>query len=180
YSWLNVSSDMDNLFTFFSYLSYSLQKIQKDFGRNTLQIIESVRLKEPPGNIPEDCETILGTLINEFCANFKNETVIVIDDLHNIDFEKNEEWIKESFRFLFENIPDNLHIVIISREYPVFSMARLSAKRKMYEMRTEELGFSENEAAELLEKIYAYKYNSESLAFLTENFGGWITGIHLI
>ena len=61
----------------------SLQKIQKDFGRNTLQIIESVRLKEPPGNIPEDCETILGTLINEFCANFKNETVIVIDDLHN-------------------------------------------------------------------------------------------------
>src|SRR5205085_8856279 len=72
------------------------------------------------------------------------------------------------------------HIVIISREYPVFSMARLSAKRKMYEMRTDELGFSENEAAELLEKIYAYKYNSESLAFLTENFGGWITGIHLI
>lgn len=180
FSWLNCAVDMDNFFTFMSYLVYSIQKLDSNFGKNTLQIIESLKLKERKGNIKEDCVLLTGTMVNEFSEIFKNDITIVIDDLHNIDSDKNKEWLKEIFSFLFENIPDNIHVIIISREIQLFSIAKLAAKRKMYEILLGTLSFTEDEVRELLNEIYSISSRPEYLTYLMKNFNGWITGLHLV
>ena len=182
-AWLSVAVDMSDFYSFMEFLTYSLKCICDKFGTNTLNIIESVRQNtEPSGNISEVIVTVAGTFINEIHNTFKTDIYLVVDDLHNIDNEQNETWLNETFNFLLENIPANLHLIILTRQQPSFNLSRLSAKRKIFEIKEKALNFNEIEIEELLENIYAFEYSSKGLKILRDYrfINGWITGIHLI
>ncbi|MGH2575714.1 MAG: BTAD domain-containing putative transcriptional regulator, partial [Ignavibacteria bacterium] len=160
------------------YMTHALKKINNNFGGTTLQFIESAKQEETRfqglGNVIRE---IVGTFINDFYNNFKKDVFLVIDDLHNI---KNTEWLKLTFNKLIDNFPENLHLLITSRELPDFNLTKLSAKRNIFQIQSYDLNFTHEEIADLLENIYTIAYNADDVYYLEDKLGGWITGIHLV
>jgi ATP/maltotriose-dependent transcriptional regulator MalT len=177
YAWLNASSDIDHIYTFFNYLVHSLKQIDPQFGENTLQIVESRRQRyQLSRNTKAVVDDFVSIFTNEFNKIFKNDVILVIDDFQHIEESK---WIKETFNKLFAEMPKKLHLIIISRQIPDFDFIPLIAKCNMLKIGMEELIFRFDEIIDLLENIYSIEYSENGVKLLENNLGGWITGIHL-
>lgn len=177
-AWYQATEDISNFYTFVSYLVYSLKALKAEFGNSVLEVIES---SKESMNISKDLKTIvstvMGTFVNEFVQSFDEETILVIDDLHNLG---KPDWLNSAFESLLENFPENLRMIITTRQHPEFDVSRFRAKRKLLELDKEDLIFNNEEIIQVLEKIYSLKYSSDELNLLEDKLKGWITGIHLI
>ncbi|MGH2574794.1 MAG: hypothetical protein ACRDFC_03735, partial [Ignavibacteria bacterium] len=182
FAWLTASSDIDNFYSFFTHTIYSLKLIESRFGTNTLQLIDS--FKETPQSYAsaakdkDKIQAIAGTFINEFCSCFGDEIIFVIDDLHNI--VSANKWLNETFFYLLEYIPSNLHLIILTRDMPKFNLAKIQARRNLLRLGIIDMNFNEDEIHQLLSKIYSLSPSKSDIKILIDYLGGWITGIHLL
>jgi len=178
YAWLQVSHDIKNFFTFTNYLISALQNKEPKFGKSTLHLINSINeRRQGLKNITEIIPEVIGTFLNEFYLYFKDNIVLVIDDLNNLE---NSEWLKLTLNQLTENTPTNLHLMLISREIPDFNLSRIASQRNLFEIKSSDLHFNEKEISQLLEEIYNYEYEKDTVKQLENKLDGWITGIHLL
>ena len=177
-SWLQVRPDIDNFYTFISYLTYSIRQLNPEFGKGTLAVIDDYREKfQLSKHLKRIVNDIISTFLNEFCKCFEEDVVVVIDDLGMIE---DSTWLSQAFNVIFENIPSNMHIIITSRDVPDFSQSILTAKRNILKIETKDLTFSATEVEQLLKNTYGIKCSEEEIKILKNNLSGWITGIHLI
>lgn len=179
FAWFSVSSDISSFFTFLTYLVKAIKNLNESFGLDSLRFIESVRENTGIKISKEIINDSLATLLNEFTNNFKDEIYIVIDDLHNLRIDSSGDWFKDTFDYIFDNLPQNLHFIITTREIPGFNLAKLSAKRRVIIIETKDLMFTDSEVKELLEEFYDIK-SSEDFTEIQNHTHGWVTGIHLI
>lgn len=178
FSWLHVHSDMDNFYSFITYLTHSVQKLDQAFGKSTIALIEDYRERfNPIKNIERVVNDIITVFLNEFITSFKDDITVVIDDLGNIG---NSEWQTKCFNMILENIPSNMHLIITSRQIPVFNLSVLKAKRSMLSLSSADLAFDFDETEELLKANYDISSSEKEIKNLKDNLGGWITGIHLV
>lgn len=180
-AWYCVTPDIVSFYSFFTYIIHSLKRLSKDFGENSLHLIDAIR-KDTAAlrNYKTAVNDITATFLNEFCSCFKDNVMLVLDDLHNIDSMEHGEWLNYLFDKLFDDLPQNLQIVVTTRETPEFNLSRLKAKRRVFQLRTPELVFNRDEITELLERVYKIDYSHDDIEILQSNISGWITGIHLI
>ena len=75
-----------------------------------------------------------------------HQIVLVLDDYQFVTGEDSHE----SLAYFVKHLPENVHLVISSRSDPPLPLGRLRARGEMNEIRTEQLAFSEEEAACLL------------------------------
>jgi len=76
------------------------------------------------------------TFLGELLA-VGREIVLILDDYHVIE----DQSIEESMLFLLEHVPDQLHLVLISRTEPALPLARLRVRSQLLELRADELHF---------------------------------------
>src|SRR5215210_4009640 len=119
-------------------------------------------------------ETTLSTLINEI-AESSHRIVLVLDDYQFVT----EEDVHETVAFFMEHLPENVHLVISSRSDPPLPLGRLRARGEMNEIRTDQLAFSEEEAACLLNERMGLNIGPDNLSVLLERTEGWPAGIYL-
>src|SRR3712207_5659716 len=122
-----------------------------------MHVVEAVRQIEPEGDFGADAllglssvgqplsEITLPKLINDF-AELSHQLVIVFDDYQCVT----GDCCHESVAYVLEHLPENVHLVIASRSDPRLPLGRLRARGEINEIRTEQLGFSREEAACLL------------------------------
>lgn len=179
HTWLNATCEFGHIYTFFKYLIISLQSINCKFGVNTIQLIDSrrERFQLNGDKIKPVVSEIIKTFVTEFREVFKEDIIVVIDDLHNID---DSRWVNEAFNSLFDNMPSNLHMILVTRQIPNFNFLPLIEKQKMLKIGMEDLIFRFDEITELLKDVYSIDYSEDGIKLLENNMGGWITGIHLI
>ena len=178
FGWLNVTSEIDHMFTFFRYMVYSLRRINSGFGTSTIDMVESYNQRYRDSNNPKIAiNDIISTFVKEFDEFFKEDIILVLDDLQYIDDSK---WFKETFNTLLDIIPKNLHLILITRQLPNFNIIPLVESGNMLKVGMEDLIFRFDEIIELLKEIYSIDYTDDSVKLLENNLGGWITGIHLI
>ncbi len=118
--------------------------------------------------------TALSTLINEL-AELPYRTVLVLDDYQFIT----ELATHESVAFFVEHLPENVHLVISSRTDPPLPLGRLRAMGEMNEIRTEQLAFSGEDTACLLNEKMGLDIGPEDLQILLDRTEGWPAGIYL-
>lgn len=178
YAWLYLNNDIDNPGLFLIYFINSLKVLNPEFGENSLELINSFTSN---GQFSQDgtnsIKISVGSIINEFVSAFKDDTYIVIDDLHNL---AGNEWLNIFFETLNENMPDNLHIIITSRNVPEFNTAKLTAKRKLAKIQSNDLNFTADETESLIKDIYSISCKKEDIKTLLGKIEGWITGLHLV
>jgi LuxR family maltose regulon positive regulatory protein len=119
-------------------------------------------------------ETTLPMFINEL-AELPQRVVLVLDDYQFIS----EAGCHESVAFFVEHLPENVHLILSSRSDPQLPLGRLRARGELNEIRTEQLAFSEEEAATLLDEKMGLDIDRDDLLLLMNSTEGWPAAIYL-
>jgi LuxR family transcriptional regulator, maltose regulon positive regulatory protein len=119
-------------------------------------------------------ETTLPMLLNQL-TRLPHRVVLVLDDYQCIKESK----CHETVAFFIEHLPDTIHLVLSTRTDPPLPVGRLRARGEMIELRTEQLAFSEEETASLVNDRLRLNISRADLSVLLERTEGWPAGIYL-
>jgi LuxR family transcriptional regulator, maltose regulon positive regulatory protein len=152
------------------------------FWRHVVGALDGVRpgisaragaLLGPPA--PASYEGLVTALINEMAQAGDGDVSLVLDDYHLIDAQP----VHTSLTFLVEHLPPALHLVLASRADPPLPLARLRASGQLAELRTDDLRFSEQEAADLLREATGADLPGAAVTALAVRTEGWVAGLQL-
>ncbi len=167
--WLSLDENDNDQARFFTYLIAALNKaeaIETLIGIGALDILKSPR---SPSYVD-----ILIALINEVAA-LSGKIILVLDDYHLIE----SSFIDKSLTFLLENQPQNLHLIIATREDPKLPLAQLRARGQLTELRAADLRFTSSEAVEFLKDGMGLSLSAKDIDALESRTEGWIVGLQL-
>ncbi|MBT2762514.1 LuxR C-terminal-related transcriptional regulator [Paenibacillus sp. ISL-20] len=133
----------------------------------------------------EEVKTVLPLLHTEgyeqgliVCLNtlgrLDQELILVVDDFHVIQ----NEILLASFAYFVDHLPKGIHVCLISRTEPAFSVARMEARQFASRLHTEDMRFTEKEGAQFFERT-DLPLNAELSSVLVRKTEGWITGLKL-
>jgi LuxR family transcriptional regulator, maltose regulon positive regulatory protein len=173
-----------------SFAWVSLDEQDNDPARLWRHIVEALRRGTPQGAPREDfgagflvgmnaagqrlSEITLPMLMNEL-AEWPQRVVVVLDDYQFVI----EDDALASVAFFIEHLPNNVHLVLSSRSDPQLPLGRLRARGEITEIRTEQLAFSEEEAASLLNEKMGLDIDPDDLLLLMNSTEGWPAGLYL-
>jgi LuxR family maltose regulon positive regulatory protein len=165
-AWLSLDQGDNDPARFWTYLISACQRGIQGVGEEALASLEASQA------LPQ--ETIATLLINDL-AGQDRRLVLVLDDYHAIQ----DESIHAAFSFLLDHLPDNLHLVLSTRLDPPWPLARYRARGRLVEIRSQDLRFSYDEAAEFLNRIMGLNLSAENVAALEKRTEGWVSGLQL-
>ncbi len=177
YAWLNISENIDHVYSLFYTIIYSLKKLNSLFGVDTINLLNSHLEKNKfNSNVKEAINDIAVTLSKE-CKNcFDKKTAIVFDDYHHIEGVEWKDYLIDS---LIKNMPDTMQLVMTSRQLPELDFMHYVINEMMLKIEMEDLVFNNTESHELLRSKYKVN-NPEKVNEIIGKLGGWITGLHMI
>ena len=165
-AWLSLDEGDNDLVRFLTYSIAALQTIDPNIAKGELTALQS---PQPPST-----ESLLISLINEI-ATLSNRMILVLDDYHLIE----DQTIHNGLTFLLENLPPQIHLVILTREDPHLPIARLRSKDYLTEIRAADLRFTSSEATEFLSQVMGLDLSPEDFVALDTRTEGWIAGLQL-
>lgn len=168
--WYQLEETDRDLHEFISYLLAGIRMRQNDFGEETLGRLKAAE------DMANEGETVIFTFISEIDALIKDDLLIVLDDFQNV----NESLpITSSLDLMMRHMPQNVHIVILTRARPNLDLPVLAARRELVEIKEEDLRFTPHETAELFTRIFGLSINREEAEKICDYTEGWITGLVL-
>ena len=165
-AWLAID-ETDNDFIFF--LRHFIAALRKIFPES---LPESYKLIYNASEI--DMELISLILTNEIAA-ISQRFVIVLDDLHRASSPQLLEVISGWIR----HWPLPMHLVIISRTQPSLALSGLKGQGKINDIRSRDLRFSPQEAADYINLTTARDPEEKPIADLLNHIEGWAAGLKL-
>jgi LuxR family maltose regulon positive regulatory protein len=165
-TWLSLDAADDDPGRFITYLVVALQQVDESLGRELEGVLRSGQL--PP------VEVISTTLINDI-LECQRQFLLVLDDLQAIQ----DLFILEVLEKLVTNLPQPLHLVLITREDPPLPLARLRANNQLTEIRAADLRFSSQEAGRFLNEVMGLSLSPADITVLDGKTEGWIVGLQL-
>jgi LuxR family transcriptional regulator, maltose regulon positive regulatory protein len=165
-AWFSIDNGDNDPVEFLSYIISGIQSIHSPFGQAALSLLNSP-------NKPSDA-SIASMLINEI-INIDQDFLLVLDDFHLIESPD----ILKLVAYFLEHIPDNIHIVILTRSDPALSVARLRSQHQLVELRSNELSFSANDISILFNKKLKLGLSIDDIYSLETKTEGWIAGLQL-
>ena len=165
-AWLSLDEDDNDLARFLVYVVAALRAVEAGAGKGMLS-----RLRSPQ---PPPAEDVLTVLINEMSA-MPGRMILVLDDYHLIEAPA----IHQALAFLLEHLPQQMCLVIATREDPYLPLARLRVRNQLTELRAKDLRFTSSEAAAFLTQATGLELSVKDLAALEIRTEGWIAGLHL-
>ena len=100
--------------------------------------------------------------------------MLVLDDFHEITSDS----VLEAFGRLVDHQPAPLRLVVLTRADPVLRLHRLRVSGQLTEIRTDDLAFTEPEAAELFD-LQGMHLQPDQLDVLRSRTEGWPAGLRL-
>ena len=158
-AWLSLEPADDDEGRFFAYLVAALQSVDENLGRELADLLRA-------GQTPP-VAALTTTLLNDI-HSLQRDLILVLDDFHVI----RERAILDALARLIAGGPDQLHLVLVTREDPLLPLARLRANDQMTEIRAADLRFSRREAAHLLNELMELSLSEVDIAALDEPHGG--------
>ncbi|GHO69996.1 helix-turn-helix transcriptional regulator [Ktedonobacter sp. SOSP1-52] len=135
-----------------------------------------LNLPSPQTGIPaRPFEELLIPFLNEV-AQHSQHRLLVLEDYHVIT----EARIHETFDFLLANLPETLHILLLTRTEPPLSLTRLRSRGEISSIYASDLRFSPEETAAFLQPIIPASPSTELLATLDTHLEGWAAGLRLL
>ena len=165
-AWLSLDNGDNDPVEFLNYVISGIQNIHSEFGQSALTLLNSP-------NRPS-YQSITSLLINEI-LNINHNFLLVLDDFHLI----NNNEILKLVTYLLEHIPGNIHIVILTRSDPAFSVSRLRSQHQMVELRSSDLSFTANDISELFNRKLKFGLSPEDVNTLETKTEGWVAGLQL-
>ena len=165
-AWLSLDEADNDLVRFLAYLTAALQTVDEHLGAPLLVALESLQ--------PLEVGALLTGLLNEI-DQIGRPLAFVLDDYHLVQLDA----IHEAVRFLIENSPDSLHLIISTREDPPWPLARLRAGRQLNEIRGRDLRFSLAETIRFCNDVMGLHVTEAGAGILDAHAEGWAAGLQL-
>ncbi|HXZ03643.1 MAG TPA: LuxR C-terminal-related transcriptional regulator, partial [Ktedonobacteraceae bacterium] len=166
HAWLSLDEHDNELPVFVHSLASSLQTAFPDAFGATAALLKAPRI------LPSD--QIAPLLINDL-ADVSDDFILVLDDYH---FIHNRE-VHTLLEILVENLPSQMHLVLICRSDPPLPVSRWLAKGRLYELRGTDLRFLPEETEAFLTRMLGSEAARETAGALNERTEGWIAALRL-
>ncbi|MDF2626184.1 MAG: helix-turn-helix transcriptional regulator [Symbiobacteriaceae bacterium] len=165
-AWLSLDEGDNNATRFLIHLVAALQSISESIGGGVVGTLQSPQ--------PPSIESILTVLLNGISA-LPHKFVLVLDDYHVVDAQQ----IDNALTFLLEHLPQQMHLVIATRENPQLPLGRLRARGHLTELRATDLRFTAGEAGAFLSQVMGLGLSDDDMTALEARTEGWIAGLQL-
>ena len=165
-AWISLDGRDNDPVRLRRYVLAALDAAGLDLGAECRQLLQ---MAQPPS-----AEVVLTSFLNAL-NRLATDVVLILDDYHVIDAES----IHQGLGFLLDHLSPYLHLVIATRADPPVQLARLRARGQVTELRTADLRFSHEEAAEFLTEIMGLHLTGADIELLEDRTEGWITGLQL-
>ena len=165
-TWLSIDKNDNDLLVFLGDVLAALETLSPGGYPNTSSL-----LRAPPKPEPQ---IVASTLISEV-RELDREILLVLDDYHLIT----DSTIHDVMIHLVEHHPPNLHLILITREYPPLPLARWRAEETMSEIRAADLRFRPAEARNLLAAMLGTTIAEYTANALEETTEGWVVGLRM-
>jgi LuxR family maltose regulon positive regulatory protein len=171
-AWVSLDKGDNDPVRFWTYCIAALQTIHKGVGETALAAFQSPGVAGATA-LPA-IETLVTGLINDM-ARIPESLALVLDDLHVIA----EHQIHEALTLLVDNLPPQMHLIVASRADPPWPLARLRVRGEMTELRADDLRFTPQEVAALLNESMQLGLSPEDVTTLENRTEGWIAGLQM-
>lgn len=166
FGWLSLDPGDDDPARFWLYFFSAMNTIREGLVDDALSLFGSYQL--PP------IDTLLTTLINDL-GRFSQHAVLVLDDVHFITTTE----VHEMLAFLLDHLPQQMHLVILTRADPPLPLARLRVGGQLVDIRQKDLRFTVAEAMVFLNDVMGLKLKTDDVQALMARTEGWIAGLQL-
>ena len=163
-AWLALDQADNEPSVFWSHLVAALQTAADAVGGDLSEVLP----------VEQPLDAFLVRLLNALSA-LLGDIDIVLDDFHVIA----QSEIVAGLRFLLENLPPQVHVVISTRADPALPVGRLRARGELVEIRSADLRFTDEEAAAYLNGSMGVGLSANDVAVLSERTEGWIAALQL-
>ncbi len=165
-AWLSLDQGDNDPKRFLNYLIAAIQQVNPEIGRGIQVSLQSTQNLE--------IEFYLTSLINEISEQ-GDPFAVVLDDYHLITEPK----IQDRLIYFVENLPISMHLIISSRSDPPWPLARFRVRGELTEIRSQDMRFTEEEAAEFLNNAMGLTLSPADIAVLESRTEGWIAGLQM-
>ena len=163
---MSIDRDDNDPVRFWAHVIAAIATVSPGVGEASLQVLTA------PG--AKDADGVLTPLINDLVW-LAAPVTLVLDDYHLISNPN----LLECVEYLVEHLPPTLRLVVSARSDPLLPLARLRARGEMTEIRAEELRFTDDEAAELLNGTFGLALAPGDVDALQRRTEGWAAGLYL-
>ncbi len=154
---------------FWRYIIAACRQFLPESGTGAEEMLLAHRL--PPF---KPLDVMLTVLLNAL-SRLEHPAMLILDDLHVI----NSPRVVETFSFFLEHLPASLHLVLLTRGDPPFSVARLRARNELLDIYPPQLAFSPEETRAFFERELPFTLSPTILRQIHERLEGWPAGLRL-
>jgi LuxR family maltose regulon positive regulatory protein len=165
-AWLSLDAQDSDLVVFLRYMIAALRTLFPDAGSETLALL---------GAPQQLSGAELFTTINNEIEALPSKFVLVLDDYHLLGGLAVHGFLDG----LTRQWPHPLHLVLISRIDPPFSLTSLRAKGRITEIRAADLRFNAEEMAAYLDHMVERPLRQQERDLLEQQTEGWIAALRL-
>ena len=170
YVWYQLDHTDSDPAVFLSYLARGIQQRVSDFGETIFAYLQARDLAQEP-------ERAADVLLNEILERVEQQLIVVLDDYHHLGTETPVHAVVDR---LITYLPDVVHVIIISRDVPPLTLARLRSQESLAIIDRNDLLFTAEETQELFRKVFGLALTPEQLQEYGERTHGWITALQLV
>ncbi len=165
-AWVSLDPGDDEPLRFWRYVAGALSAVKP-----SLPATAQRRLGSPVVSIGDE---VLPVLINDL-ADLREPLVLVLDDYQLIA----DPEINEDLGYLLDRLPQGIQVVIATHVDPPLRLGRLRAMGDLTEVRGEQLRFTDQEAAALLNQMHGLDLGPDEVAAVQNRIEGWVAGLNL-
>ncbi len=151
------------------FLQYIVAAVRSHESKACAEIHALLGAQELP---PSD---VLGKLLSNDLERVSKPFVLVLDDYHLIT---NPD-IHDLLDGVLRHPPKSLHLAIVTRRDPPFSLVTMMAHGLVSEIRETDLQFDEVETVEVLKRAADIRLDEDGITRIMDEIEGWITGLRL-
>lgn len=166
-AWISLDEAENDLTRFLLYVATALHQTSREISQAALALLSNGDSASP--------KAVLVSLINDISAA-PDDLFLVLDDYHRIQAAE----VHDAVTFLLDNLPPQLHIVLISRTQPPLPLSRLRSRHELIEVGTADLRFTWHETEAFLNHTMRLGLSSAQITKLESRTEGWITGLQLV
>jgi ATP/maltotriose-dependent transcriptional regulator MalT/DNA-binding SARP family transcriptional activator len=171
YVWYQLDHTDADPSVFLGYLAHGIQQQVAGFGDKMFAYLQQT------GELAQQPERAVDVLLNEILEGVEQKLVIVLDDYHHLGADTPVHAVVDR---LIAYLPEVIHVIIISRDIPRLTLARLRSQDSLAILDRTDLLFTAEETQELLRKVFGLELTSEQLREYGERTHGWITALQLV
>jgi LuxR family maltose regulon positive regulatory protein len=165
-AWLSLDSGDNDPNRFLQYLLAALLPIAPGIENDLLGMLRGIQ--------PAQFENLINQLANEL-TSVSDPFVLVLDDFHVIQSEA----VLKILSYLLEHLPDQMHLVILTRTDPPLPLSRLRVRRQLLDIRADQLRFAQTEIASFLNEAIGLTLSASDLSAMEARTEGWIASLQL-